>query len=141
VPYRQPRQHPSFATSYFATMGQHWTLINIDKCREVELTKFGEFYTDMDVSPYLRDDRQYSWAGDRVILLGVSTEDIPAGIIEDNDTQDIPAGIIEDNDTPDRFASNDNAASTFYCRGGYKNTSVLRNLCTREYIRADLFPG
>jgi hypothetical protein len=118
-------------------MGQYWRLINIDKKQEVKLTKFGEFYTDMEV-PFLRDDRQYSWAGDRIILLGGSTEDFPAGFIEDKDTQDIPAGII---DTQDRFASNDNAASTFYCRGGYKKTSVLRNLCTREYIRADLFPG
>jgi hypothetical protein len=111
-------------------MGQYFMLINLDKGYRRFLGKFGELYLWTKVAMYLYDkDPQYSWAGDRLILLGDYARDFPTGVL-----------------TPfeDKFEPRFEWVSGFPDprRGDlYSETSVLRNLCTREYIRADLFPG
>jgi hypothetical protein len=111
-------------------MGQYFIIINIDKRQRVDIAKFGEGYFDAQISGHLCDaDVQTSWAGDRLILIG-------------DYAQDIPAGIKEESDTINMFTYDGDFTSPYVImRDSYSKTSVLRNLCTREYIRADLFPG
>jgi hypothetical protein len=114
-------------------MGQYWVLINIDKKEKSYWGKFGEFYFSTGISAYLCGPdakSSTSWAGDRLILVGDYADDIPAGIAEDNDTQDMFT-----------YTGGDPTSRSHRWDCHYEETSVLRNLCTREYIRADLFPG
>jgi hypothetical protein len=112
-------------------MGQYWRLINIDKRQRMNLGKFGESYFDTGTSAYLCDpDVRSSWAGDRLILIGDYAQDIPAGIATDDDTQDMFT-----------YEGGNSTRLAYPPHCYYRETSALRNLCTREYIRADLFPG
>jgi hypothetical protein len=114
-------------------MGQYWVLINIDKKQKSYWGKFGEFYFSTRISSYLCGpdaESSTSWAGDRLIFIGDYADDIPAGIVEDNDTRDMFT-----------YAGGDSTHRPYRSNYNYEETSALRNLCTREYIRADLFPG
>jgi hypothetical protein len=117
-------------------MGQFYILINIDKKQKLHLGIVSGIF-GLETSKYLcHPDKQYSWAGDRLILLGDHVEDIPAGIEDESRSEDMFAMFTHDSDDEeiDHCPLNPNECY-------YDETSVLRNLCTREYIRADLFPG
>lgn len=109
-------------------MGQHFMLLNLDKNQKVEIGKFGEGYSDTNLSAYLCS--QHSWAGDRLILLGDEAKDIPAGVEEDSDPEYGCTYHGPNHSTKPR-------CGRIY---GYGKGKVLRNICTREYIREDLFP-
>lgn len=104
-------------------------LINLDKNQRIEIGKFGEGYLDTKLSSYLcNQGPEHSWAGDRLILLGDEAKDIPSGVEEDSDPQ-YGCTYHGPNDT-----------TKPRCLYRYDEGMVLRNICTREYIRSDLFP-
>jgi hypothetical protein len=113
-------------------MGQFYYLVNIDKKKKIDLYIFSGLF-GMETANYLcHPDEKYSWAGDRLILLGDYAGDIPAGIEDESNYEDMFAMFTGD-------CNEDCPPDLNECH--YEDTSVLRNLCTREYIRADLFPG
>src|SRR5689334_14449711 len=116
-------------------MGQYFDLINLDTGHRIFLGKFGELYLCTKLASYIcTEDPEYSWAGDRLILLGVCAESFPAGVLTPNETEP----LADDDDPLIIYPSSRRRSWTFV---PYTKTSVLRNLCTREYIRAEAFPG
>lgn len=112
-------------------MGQYFTLVNLDKKERVYIGKFGESYFDTELSAYLcNQNLKHSWAGYQIILLGDYAWDIPAGIEEDYDPED---GCT--------YKGPSYSTRPQECRDSYDNNKVLRNICTREYIRSSLFPS
>lgn len=113
-------------------MGQLFMLINLDKNERVAIGKFGESYFDTQLSAYLcNQDPNHSWAGDRLILVGDYAHDIPAGVEEEHDSE-----YACTYDGP-----NSSTTPRYHYYHSYDKSKVLRNICTREYIRSDLFPG
>jgi hypothetical protein len=115
-------------------MGQFFFLINIDKEKNVGLCIVTRIF-DMDMTAYLCDpNEQNSWAEDRLILLGDYISNIPAGLGDEENQKDLFVMFMSGGDSE---SEDDNHHEE--CR--YDKTSILHNLCTHEYIRADLFPG
>lgn len=126
-----PTLFTTFATSSLVIMGQDFMLVNLDRNERVDIGKLGASYLDTELSAYLcNQNPEHSWAGDRLILLGDYSWDIPAGIEEDYDPEYGCAYVGPSDSTMPQD-----------CHDSYDKSKALRNICTREYIRSDLFPG
>ena len=109
-------------------MGQYFVILNIDRNYRIHFHTFGEDYRG---SPLAHCLNLNSWAGDRLILLGDYTEDFPAGIKQIGDSEE----AFEYRDR-----QGNGVRGGYSCDSSYSETSILRNLCSREYIKAELFP-
>ncbi|KAF9464920.1 hypothetical protein BDZ94DRAFT_1255563 [Collybia nuda] len=160
-------------------MGQYWTIINIDKRQTLgHEGKLGEWFfgspnTLVDylaVPPLTTVAPTHSvfvpsitgsWAGDRLICVGDSGDDVPKGIFNDDETREFARmtqretlGDIDPDGEDDEYEQYDldyidlyEVAGEYFEenrmirfeRDGFANDKVyiLRNLTKREYVRHD----
>ncbi|KAF9012039.1 hypothetical protein BDQ17DRAFT_1420433 [Cyathus striatus] len=121
-------------------MGQYWRLYNLDKRLYMDfshgLFKLGELFFGNDPTRILyrlrsRGPSTRCWAGDRIICLGNYTEELPNGVLTNEELEIYPVGvqhILSAMHVKVKVPKNKDFDYSKY---------ILRNLSKKEYIRGD----
>ncbi|PVG01475.1 hypothetical protein CPB86DRAFT_871196 [Serendipita vermifera] len=115
-------------------MGQYWKLINIDRqeCLDGVGGKWAEFgfSTTLDDIAILASGN--AWAGDRIMVLGEYSYLFPPGILTEGEEEESSQNML-------RWTEVYEKDFNWSIEDG-KNTTVVRNFNSREYITDRLFP-
>lgn len=114
-------------------MGQHWKCINIDKQESLAVEgKWAEFGWTTTLEEIAILGSGNSWAGDRIMVLGDDTYLFPPGILTKREEKESSYDMLN---WPEVYES----GFDWSIKDG-KNTTIIRNFNSREYITDRLFP-